>query len=126
MTKIGKSLFDKSTLDKSTIGKMQKPNLKFGKYIRNLRTEKKETLHDVSKGTDIDSPLLSKIERGVRLPTDIQINKIAKYFNLNESDLKVMVIAEKIIKEYGINDTTYNAVSKVEERITPYLTGKKK
>ena len=111
---------------KTLIGKMKKSNSELGQYIRNLRTEKKETLHDVSKGTDIDSPLLSKIERGVRLPTDEQINKISEYFKLDESDLKVMVMAEKIIKDYGINDTTYDAVRKVEEQIIPYLTGKKK
>lgn len=101
---------------------MKKYNSKLGRYIRNLRIKKEETLHVVSKGTDIDSPLLSKIERGVRLPTNEQITKISKYFKIDESDFKVMVVAEKIIKKYGISDTTYNAVRKVEEQIIPYLT----
>lgn len=32
-----------------------------------------------------------------------------------------MATAEKIIKEYGVNDTTYDAVNLVMEQITPYL-----
>ena len=40
-----------------------------GHYLRELRKENGQTLHQVSQGTDIDSPLLSKLERGERLPT---------------------------------------------------------
>lgn len=36
-----------------------------------------------------------------------------------------MHTAEKIIKEYGVNDTTYDAVRLVEEQITPYITKRK-
>ena len=36
-----------------------------------------ETLHQVAINTDIDSPLLSKIERGNRLPTIPQIKRIS-------------------------------------------------
>jgi transcriptional regulator with XRE-family HTH domain len=43
-------------------------NSDLGQYFRKLRTDKGETLHQVSKGTDIDSPMLSKIERGDRMP----------------------------------------------------------
>ena len=38
-----------------------------------------------------------------------------------ESDLKVKATAEKIIKEFGVNDTTYEAASLVMEQITPYI-----
>ena len=32
-----------------------------GQHLRELRKAKGQTLHQVSKGSDIDSPLLSKI-----------------------------------------------------------------
>jgi transcriptional regulator with XRE-family HTH domain len=75
----------------------------------------------VSKGTDIDSPMLSKIERGDRMPTLEQLKRLCRYFKVSETDLKVMHTAEKIIKDYGMNETTYEAVRMVEEQLTPYL-----
>ncbi|HBX49432.1 MAG: hypothetical protein A2275_04895 [Bacteroidetes bacterium RIFOXYA12_FULL_35_11] len=92
-----------------------------GQYLRALRKEKEQTLHQVSKGSDIDSPLLCKIERGERLPTAEQIKKLSKYFKIAESELKIMVTAEKILKEYGANNTTYEALNLVMEQLTPYI-----
>jgi HTH-type transcriptional regulator, competence development regulator len=100
---------------------MKDLNSDLGQYFRELRKDKGETLHQVSKGTDIDSPMLSKIERGDRMPTLDQLKKLCEYFKVSEADLKIMHTAEKIIKEYGINETTYKAVRKVEEQLTPYL-----
>lgn|SRR5690554_4368624 len=96
-------------------------NSELGQHLRELRKDKGQTLHQVSVGTDIDSPLLSKLERGERLPTDEQIKKLAKYYKVPETDLKVKATAERIIKEYGVNDTTYEAVNLVMEQITPYI-----
>ena len=92
-----------------------------GQYLRELRKEKCQTLHQVSMAADIDSPLLSKLERGERLPTPGQIAKLSKHYNVHESKLMVMATAEKIIKEYGVNDTTYDAINLVKEQISPYL-----
>jgi len=100
---------------------MKNSNSDLGQYLRELRKEKGQTLHQVSKGTDIDSPLLSKLERGERLPTAEQIKMLAKYYKVSEADLKVKATAERIIKEYGVNDTTYDAVNLVMEQITPYI-----
>ena len=100
---------------------MKNQNSDLGRYLRDLRKEKGETLHQVSKGTDIDSPMLSKIERGERLPTHDQLKRMCKYFKVKESNLMVMHTAEKIIKEFGVNETTYEAVRMVEEHIIPYL-----
>ncbi len=92
-----------------------------GQYFRELRKEKGETLHQLSKGTDIDSPMLSKIERGERMPTLEQLKRLCKYFKVDEANLKIMRTAEKIIKEHGINEITYEAVRMVEEQITPFI-----
>ena len=103
------------------MGKLKNSNSDLGQLFRELRTNKGETLHQVSKGTDIDSPMLSKIERGERMPTLEQLKKLCKYFKVSESNLKVMHTAEKIIKEFGVNETTYEAVRMVKEQLTPYL-----
>ena len=91
-----------------------------GQFLRELRKERNETLHQVSKGTDIDSPLLSKIERGERLPTLDQLKRLSKFYKVSEASLKVKHTAEKILKEYGVNDTTYDAIQLVNEQLTPY------
>lgn len=95
-------------------------NSELGQYLRELRKDKSQTLHQVSVGTDIDSPLLSKLERGERLPTAEQIKKLAKYYKVAETDLKVKATAERILKEYGANETTYEAIQLVREQLVPY------
>jgi HTH-type transcriptional regulator, competence development regulator len=102
-----------------------KEKLELGNYLRELRKERNETLHQVSMGADIDSPMISKIERGERLPTLEQLNRLCKYFKVTETDLKVIYTAEKIIKEYGINEITFDAVQMVAEQINPYLNQNK-
>ncbi|MDO9580647.1 MAG: helix-turn-helix transcriptional regulator [Bacteroidales bacterium] len=92
-----------------------------GQYLRELRKNNDQTLHQVSQGTDIDSPLLSKLERGERLPTAEQIKKLSKHFKVSESKLKVLATAEKIIKDYGANQVTLEAISIVQEEIVKYI-----
>lgn len=104
---------------------MKNSNSELGQRLRNMRTKMKLTLHQVSKEVDVDSPMLSKIERGERLPTIDQLERLCKFFKVAEADLKVLHIAEKIIKEYGVNNTTYQAVRLVEEQITPYIIKRK-
>lgn len=93
---------------------------KLGQYLRELRKEREETLHQVSKVADIDSPMLSKIERGDRLPTSEQLKRLARYYKVPEASLKVKHTAEKILKEYGANETTYDAIQLVNEQLTIY------
>ena len=101
-----------------------KPEL--GQYLRELRKQREETLHQVSKGTDIDSPMLSKIERGERLPTIEQLKRLAKFYKESEENLKVKHTAEKILKEYGVNETTYDAIQLLNEQLTTFTKKSKK
>jgi HTH-type transcriptional regulator, competence development regulator len=100
---------------------MKSGNSDLGQYIRVLRKELEETLHQVSRGTDIDSPMLSKIERGERLPTTDQIKRIAKHFKVAENSLLSKLTAEKIIRDFGANEVTLDAISIVKEEIVKYV-----
>ncbi len=91
-----------------------------GQFIRELRKERNLTLHQVAVGVDIDSPMLSKIERGERLATTEQIKRVAIFFNIAENQLLVKLTAEKILKDYGANEVTLNAVSLVQEQLINY------
>lgn len=96
-----------------------------GQLIKSLRSLQNLTLHQVAKDTDIDMTMLSKIERGERLPTFEQVRKIAIFFQKDENELITKLTAEKIVKEYGISEITLNAVQLVEEQIMNHLNKSK-
>jgi len=100
-------------------------SMNFGDVIKNARLKRQETLHQLSMGTDIDLTLLSKFERNVRFPTNEQLERISKYFQISEAELKSIVISNKIVKEYGINDVTYKAIQLVSEQMAPYFSKSK-
>lgn len=96
----------------------------FGKRLRALRQEYGEPLRVVAAAIEVDSSLLSKIEHGERLPTEQQLEKLAKYFNVPLEDLAAQAIAEKIVTSYATNATTLQALKIAEARINAYM-GKK-
>lgn len=99
---------------------MQTLKSDFGQSIRNLRKERNLTLHQVAVGVDVDSPMLSKIERGERLATMEQAKRLAAFFEIDENHLLTRLTAEKIIKDYGANELTLNAVQMVQEQLLNY------
>jgi transcriptional regulator with XRE-family HTH domain len=74
----------------------------------------------VAVGTNIDMTLLSKFERKERIPTIEQAKRIAAYFSMNFNELNIELTAERIIFEYGLNDTTYEAANMVREAYAEY------
>lgn len=94
----------------------------FGETIRAWRKQRGEPLRVVAAVVEIDSTLLSKIERGERLPTQTQLIKFAEYFNVPLDKLAAQVIADRIILEYGHQEATLQALNIVRERIVPYQT----
>ncbi|WP_455590747.1 helix-turn-helix domain-containing protein [Bacteroides sp.] len=95
-------------------------NQTLGQLLRDLRNQKRLTLHQVAIGSNIDSPLLSKIERGERLPTLNQLKRLAEYYSLPETDLRIKYIVEKILKEFGLSKVTYDAIQIVQKILIPY------
>lgn len=100
---------------------MKELKINLGSHLKNLRLESGKTLHELAMKVDIDSPMLSKIERGHRLPTKDQIKKISAYFKTSETALTTMLTAEKILKEFGVNQVTYEAVKNVEKELAVLL-----
>lgn len=95
----------------------------FGETIRSWRMQRTEPMRVVAAALEIDSTLLSKIERGQRLPTDAQLVKFADYFGVPLDKLAAKVIADKIVADYGHQEgATLEALKIVRERIAPYRT----
>lgn len=93
----------------------------FGETIRAWRKQRGEPLRIVAAAIDIDSTLLSKIERGERLPTEMQVARLAEYFRVPMAELSARAIADKIILDYGHQEATLQALTIVKERIDSYL-----
>lgn len=91
-----------------------------GSIIRSYREQKGKTLCEVAEYLNIDTGLLSKIERGKRNATLEQINQFAKYFRLKKKDLLVAWMSDKIIFDCGDIEMLKD-VLKVTEGKVEYL-----
>jgi transcriptional regulator with XRE-family HTH domain len=70
-----------------------------GGILRSQREFKGFLLRQVAAKLDIDTAILSKIERGERKPTREQISKLADILELNKDNLIIQFMSEKIAYE---------------------------
>ncbi len=67
-----------------------------GQKIRKLREKQSLLLRQLAAQLEIDTALLSKIERGERKASKQQVINIAKILNANEEELLTLWLADKI------------------------------
>jgi transcriptional regulator with XRE-family HTH domain len=96
-----------------------------GDTIRKLRDQKELPLRIVAAYLDIDQAILSRIERGQRKPTREQVVKLAKYFKVNENDLLVAWLSDKLVYEVADEQNALKALQVAEEKVK-YQNEKKK
>jgi transcriptional regulator with XRE-family HTH domain len=101
-----------------------KNNKSTGEILREKREEKGLLLRHVSAELGIDTAILSKIERSERKATKEQIIKLAEILELNEEDLLVQYLSEKIL--YEIKDEKLGSKAlKVAEQKMKYISKNK-
>jgi transcriptional regulator with XRE-family HTH domain len=71
----------------------------FGQTIRELRTTRQLQLRKAAAALDVDQSLLSKYERGDRLPAEDFVKRVAKYFAFDEKELIALWLSEKYLSE---------------------------
>jgi predicted nucleotidyltransferase len=96
----------------------------FGHTIRILREEKNLPLRVVSAYLNIDQAILSKIERGHRKAAKELVAKLASYFSVNQDDLMITWLADKIVYEVGDEELGLEALQLAEEKLN-YIAFKK-
>lgn len=67
-----------------------------GQKIRELRESQNLLLRQVAAELEVDTALMSKIERGDRKASKQQVIEIAKYLKANEEELLTLWLADKI------------------------------
>jgi len=74
---------------------------KFGELIRKHREEKGLPLRKVAAELDVDTSILSKIERSERFATSDLIPILSKQLNIDFKKLQILYLTEKIKAEYN-------------------------
>jgi transcriptional regulator with XRE-family HTH domain len=68
-----------------------------GTKIKELRLENGVLQRQLASLLEIDTPMFSKIERGDRRAKRTQVIQIANYFNVDETELLTLWVADKVL-----------------------------
>ena len=68
-----------------------------GEKIRTIRESKSLLLRQVAAYLEIDTALISKIERGERRLSREQVIKLAKFYNVTDEELLTLWLSDKLL-----------------------------
>lgn len=88
-----------------------------GEILREKREKKGLLLRHVSAILDIDTAILSKIERGERKATREQITKLSEILEINKDTLIIQYLSEKILYQLKDEDLGIQALKVAEKSI---------
>ena len=88
-----------------------------GQIIKEKRESKHLLLRHVAAALDIDQAVLSRIERGERCPTRQNICKLAEVLEINETDLLIQFMSDKIAADIIDEDCAPMALLVASEKI---------
>ena len=89
----------------------------FGKQIKQLREQKGLLQRQVANQLEMDTPMLSKIERGERNAKREQVNILSKIFNVPEEDLLSLWLADKVYAVVKDEHVALKAIGFAEEEL---------
>lgn len=89
----------------------------FGTILRTKREEKGLLLREVAAAMDMDTTLLSKIERDERRANKEHVLAFAKYYKVKEDELLIAWLSDKLVYEVGDDDLALKAIQVAEEKI---------
>lgn len=98
----------------------------FGDTIKKLRNERNLTLREVAEALDMDISMLGKIEKNTRKPTVQLIEKLSRFFNVNDKDLKIAFLSDSVVYKVVGDEELAQKVLKIAEKKVKYLKTRKK
>jgi transcriptional regulator with XRE-family HTH domain len=81
----------------------------FGTVLRRIRHDRGETLEQVSEATGLSVAMLSRVERGERLPSPESVETLAAHFGLPAEYLMSETIANRMLNRYGLKSSSLAA-----------------
>lgn len=88
-----------------------------GEILRQQRDKKGLLLRQVGAAMDVDQALISKFERSERNPSREQVIQFAKFFGLEENELLVAWLSDKLAAEVQHEDLAKEALKAAEKKI---------
>lgn len=85
--------------------------------IKSKRESKGMLLREVAYKVDVDTALISKIEKGDRKPTREQIEKLALALDIDYNKLLTLWLSEKVYEDVKGEELGINAVKLVLKRL---------
>ncbi len=89
----------------------------FGEQIKQLREQMGLLQRQVANELEMDTPMLSKIERGERNAKREQVTMLSKIFNVTEDDLLSLWLADKVYDMVKDENVALKALSVTEEEL---------
>lgn len=90
---------------------------RFGEMVRNLREQQNLLQRQVAVRLDIDTPMLSKIERGERRAKRDQIALFAEILSADLEELVTLWLADKVCEVVKDESRALHALHVAEEEI---------
>ena len=100
-------------------------NKTLGQLLRGYREAKGLLLRQVAAALEMDTALLSKIERDERKPGKEQVLSFARYYNADTDELLLAWLSDKLAGEVANENLAKEALKAAEKKID-YLKGKTK
>ena len=88
-----------------------------GIKVRQLREQKGLLLRQIAAALEVDTALVSKIERGERKASKEQIMKIAELLEINPDELLVIWLSDKIVDMLQEEPLAYKVLKNSENRL---------
>ena len=92
-------------------------NNTLGHILRTQREAKGLLLRQVAAALDMDTALLSKFERNERKPNKEQVQAFAKYYQVNEDELLLAWLSDKIADEVQHEVFAKEALKAAEKKV---------
>jgi len=89
----------------------------FGEIIRTEREKKGLFLRQVAAAMEIDQALISKFEKGDRKPSKEQVERFAKFFELDKEELITVWLSDKIIYTIQGEKNAEKALEIAEQKV---------
>lgn len=89
----------------------------FGERIREFRKANRETLKSTALATGIDATLLSRIERGERRATRVQMEQLATHLGADTHEMRIAWLGENIYQELQYEEFAQEAIMVAEARV---------
>jgi len=90
----------------------------FGQRVRELRDKKNILLRQIAAHLEVDTALISKLEKGDRNPNKEQVIKIAAFLNIDPDELLTLWLADKVESAVANDENlASNAMNIVKNKI---------